>query len=300
MALDTEYQQVLTQEEILWFQKARLDWILKGERNTNFFHLTTMLSTDYDRFMPRLNEDEKTELSNHATMEEVREALFSMKGLKASGPNGIQPIFYKQNWDTVKNTIRDFVNTTMDLGRMYTKILKTFLVLIPKNAAANNITQFRPISLLITSYKIFSNIIVHRLRPLLQRLIDPYQNIFLKGRSIADNILIVQEAVQSMMNLKGRNGAVIAKIDLQKAYDNVRWEFLKKTLQDFNFPEKLIKIIMFCIMSSIIELLWNGEIIESLNPKQGLRQGDSLSLYQFILFMEKLSHMILEKEERAL
>ncbi|KAE8732459.1 hypothetical protein F3Y22_tig00002058pilonHSYRG00012 [Hibiscus syriacus] len=227
---------------------------------------------DVERFIPKLSEDDKTELSRNASMDEVREALFSMKGMKAPGPDGIQPIFYKQNWNTVKDTICDFVNTSLELGMMDVKILKTFLVLIPKKIVADNITQ----------------------------LIGPYQNNFLKGKSTTDNILVVQEVVHSMMNLKGRKGVVIAKIDLQKAYDNVSWEFLERTLQDFNFPDKLIKIIMFCIKSSTIEPLWNGEITEILNPKQGLRQGDPLSPYLFILVMERLSHMILEREEKGL
>ncbi|XP_039042210.1 uncharacterized protein LOC120181045 [Hibiscus syriacus] len=145
---------------------------------------------------------------------------------------------------------------------METKILRTFLVLILKITAADNMTQVRPIRLLNTSYKIFSKIIVHRLCSVLQRLIGPYQNSFLKGRSTSNNILIVQEAVHSMMNLKGRKGTVIAKIDLQKAYDN------------------------------------NGEITESLSPEQGLRQGDLLSPYLFILVMKRLSHIIMEKVDR--
>ncbi|KAE8666647.1 hypothetical protein F3Y22_tig00112495pilonHSYRG00083 [Hibiscus syriacus] len=341
--LDTDYQQVLEQEEILWHKKSRLDWFLKGERNTKFFHLKTIvrskfnkivglfigddwitekttlcqhvcnfykglfagkeyvqLSRDYDSFIPRLNEEERTELMNQVTMKEVKVALFNMKGLKAPGPDDIQPIFYKQNWDTVKNTLRDFANNTLELGKMDTRILRTFLMLILKTVAADNVTQFRPISLLNTSYKIFSKVVVRHLCPVFQRLIGPYQNSFMKGRSTSDNILIVQEAVNSMMNLKGRKGAMIAKIDLQKAYDNVSWEFLKKTLQDFNFPERLVETIMFCITSYSIEPLWNGEITKILNPKQGLRQGDPLSPYLFILFMERLSHIIMKKVEKGL
>ncbi|XP_039050208.1 uncharacterized protein LOC120191304 [Hibiscus syriacus] len=233
--LKGDYQQVLEQEEIFWLQKSRLDWIVKGERNTKFFHLTTMirrkfnkivglyienvwvtgkqdlcqhvynyykelfagkeyiqLSRDYDSFIPRLMEEEKIELTKQVTMEEVKETLFSMKGLKAPGSDGIQPIFYKQNWETVRNTLLDFVNKTLESRKMEGKILRTFLVLIPKITVADNITQFRPISLLNTSYKIFSKIIARRLCPMLQRLIGPYQNSFLKGRSTSDNILIVQ------------------------------------------------------------------------------------------------------------
>ncbi|KAE8715013.1 hypothetical protein F3Y22_tig00110187pilonHSYRG00428 [Hibiscus syriacus] len=94
--LDYEYQQVLTQKEIFWF-------------------------------IPRLNEEEKSDLSKQVTMEEVKEELFTMKGMKAPGPDDIQHIFYKQNWDTVKNALCDFANMALELGKMDTKILRTFL-----------------------------------------------------------------------------------------------------------------------------------------------------------------------------
>ncbi|KAE8726828.1 hypothetical protein F3Y22_tig00006038pilonHSYRG00002 [Hibiscus syriacus] len=101
---------------------------------------------------------------------------------------------------------------------------------------------------------------------------DEFNTVFSSAWDKKKNSLVDAETVHSVTNLKGRKGAVITKIDLQKAYDNVSWEFLKKTLQDFNFPGKLIKVIIFCIMSSTIEPLWNREMTESFNPKQGLRQ----------------------------
>lgn len=84
------------------------------------------------------------------------------------------------------------------------------------------------------------------------------------------------------------------KIDMEKAYDRVRWDFLKETLQVFGFPDSWITLIMFCLESSLMSVLWNGEQSEFFSPGRGLRQGDPLSPYLFVLCMERLGHLIYE------
>lgn len=89
------------------------------------------------------------------------------------------------------------------------------------------------------------------------------------------------------------------KIDLEKAYDRINWSFLTNTLKDFNFPEKWVELIMNCVMYTSMSILWNGSPLPDFKPTRGLRQGDPLSPYLFVLCMEKLSHMIhMAVEER--
>lgn len=79
------------------------------------------------------------------------------------------------------------------------------------------------------------------------------------------------------------------KIDLEKAYDRMSWEFLEYTLRRFAFPEKIISLIMWCVKSSSLAILWNGEKPAPFKPTRGLRQGDPLSPYLFVLCMEMLA-----------
>lgn len=133
---------------------------------------------------------------------------------------------------------------------------------------------------------------VLRLKKLMSNLIGPAQASFIPGRLSTDNIVVVQEAVHSMRRKKGRRGWMLLKLDLEKAYDRIRWDFLEDTLQAAKLPEIWIQWIMQCVINPEMSLLWNGERTEAFMPQRGLRQGDPLSPYLFVLCMERLCHQI--------
>lgn len=208
-----------------------------------------------------------------------------MKGLKAPGLDGIQPIFYQINLEVVSETLFYFVVWAWQRRKVDLWILKAHMVLIPKIPRPVSLKDFRPITLFNTSYKILSKVIVNRLRPILQRIVGPFQSSFLPGRSTTDNILITQEVEHSLMRRKGRQGGMICKIDLHKAYDSVSWQFIRESLLFFHVPVSLVDLIMFCISNIDIAVIWNGEGLPAFRPERGLRQGDPLSPYFFILVM---------------
>jgi len=92
-----------------------------------------------------------------------------------------------------------------------------------------------------------------------------------------------------MRRSKKKKGYVAFKLDLEKAFDNVNWEFLSACLHDFGFLDITIKLIMHCVTSSTFSILWNGNKMPPFMPTHRLRQDDPLSPYLFILCMEKLS-----------
>ncbi|KAG8374643.1 hypothetical protein BUALT_Bualt10G0017400 [Buddleja alternifolia] len=113
-------------------------------------------------------------------------------------------------------------------------------------------------------------------------------------RSTHDNILVLQELSYSLSISQGKQGSMIITIDLEKAFDKIRWDFLDQTPHLFKFPSNIIRLIRSCVESSHLRILWNGETLDPIAPRCGLRQGDPLSPYLFVLFMEMLSYMIKE------
>lgn len=129
----------------------------------------------------------------------------------------------------------------------------------------------------------------------MDKLVSPYQTTFVLGKRGVDNAIIVQELIHTIGRAKGNRGIMAIKIDLKKAYERIEQSFIKEMLTLFNFPENLIKLIMSCVTSVSTSLLLNGGSLDPFLPSKGIRQGDPLSPYLFILCMDFLGHLIKEK-----
>ncbi|XP_025702516.1 uncharacterized protein [Arachis hypogaea] len=142
-------------------------------------------------------------------------------------------------------------------------------------------------------------IIVNRLKPALKDRISPFQSSFVPGRIIHDNILIAKELTHTMKKMKGRKGFMAIKFDFEKAYDRLRWDFLKECLVDFRLEEQLLKVIMNCISTASYNALWNGGKTDFFKPSRGIRQGDPISPYLFVIAIDRLSHLIEDLVEKG-
>ena len=169
------------------------------------------------------------------------------------------------------------------------------VTLIPKCKTPKSLNNYRPISLCNSVYKIVSKNLVERIRPYLNKLVSPIQSAFMPERKGLDNVLVAQELFYALDGKKGKEGYMAIKVDLEKAYDRLEWCFIHKVLQAFHFPQNIVKVIMSRVTSTKISILFNGEALESFNPSRGIRQGDPLSSYLFILCMEYLGHLIYKK-----
>lgn len=87
-------------------------------------------------------------------------------------------------------------------------------------------------------------------------------------------------------------GVMTVKIDLEKAYNKMRWEFVRDTLKELGFDQHFINIIWHCMASCAMQILINGERTKPFTPARGLGQDDPLLSYLFVLYMERLSQLI--------
>lgn len=248
---------------------------------------------------PKLDDGEWAAMEREVTIEETKKSLSRMGSYKAPGPDGYQAIFYKRTWHITGSALHEYVRRVMAGEGIPKATAEASLVLIPKEKYLTSMRGFRPLSLCNVPLKIVSKIIVGRMKDSLRKLISSNQTSFVPGRSGIDNAIVCQELIHSSRYTKARKGAAIVKVDLEKAYDRIEWSFVKQTLEDAGAPSKLTGIIMDLVSSSSCRLIWNGELTDEITPSRGLRQGDPLSPYLFVLCMERLGHWLMKKVEEG-
>ncbi|WZY88832.1 hypothetical protein YC2023_045567 [Brassica napus] len=275
-------------------EKVAVDYFEELFSSTSPSEFDNFLSKIVPGITPQINQ----RLLRLATEEEVKEALFMMHPEKAPGPDGMTALFFQHSWHIIKSDLVEMVNNFLVSGEMDPRLNITHICMIPKTERPTRMTELRPISLCNVGYKIISKVLCQRLKLYLPSLVSETQSAFVAGRLISDNILIAQEMFHGLRTNKACQGKYMAvKTDMSKAYDRIEWEFIKALLQKMGFHQHWIKLMMECISSVQYRILLNGDPRGLIVPQRGLRQGDPLSPYLFILCTEALIANI-KKAER--
>ncbi|KAL0423920.1 UNVERIFIED_CONTAM: Retrovirus-related Pol polyprotein from type-1 retrotransposable element R2 [Sesamum radiatum] len=279
----------VTQEFISYFQS-----LLGGSKSHRVLDIE-FLRQDIKHI---LTTDEANQLIAPVTRSEIKAAFFDIDKDSASDPDGYTSAFFRAAWPVVGQAISDAIGDFFRTGMLLKQINTTLLALIPKVNMPTYVSDYRPISCCNVLYKAITKIIVKRMQLVLHLLVDYSQNAFVPGRNISDNILLAQELLAGYNQVRLPSRCTL-KVDIQKAYDSVEWDFLLEVLRLFNFPPQFIKLIEQCVSTVSYSISLNGSVYGFFKGRRGLRQGDPMSPYLFVLVMEIWSSLLRYRVKNA-
>jgi hypothetical protein len=268
--------------------KRRLEQLLR-----DFSKISSPRASSLAAVEPRVTGEMNHMLLQEFNVGEIEVALHQMHPLKSPGPDGFAACFYQNAWPTVKDEVCRAVLGFLNEGSFDADLNSTYIALIPKVRSPSKVTDYRPISLCNVLYKLISKVLANRLKKILPTIISPTQSAFIPGRLITDNILVAFEALHTMNGrLKGKEGFMALKIDMSKAYDRVEWDFLEAIMTKMGFASRWVHLVMTCVRTVTYSVLIHGRPYGHIVPTRGIRQGDPLSPYFFILCAEGLSALL--------
>lgn len=193
-------------------------------------------------------------------------------------------------WPVISDQILHFFKKFDSSASIPQGANSSFIVLIHKKSNPKSSHDFRPISLINFSFKLVLKVLVNRLKLVLNNVISEDQSAFLKGRNITESIFMVNETIHGMRthNVEG----IILKLDFSKAYDSIDWSRLYQIIECINLEDKWLRWIRQIFETMRMSILINGSPTDEFLPKRGVRQGDPLASYLFLLVGEVLSKLL--------
>ncbi|XP_058773250.1 uncharacterized protein LOC131647368 [Vicia villosa] len=258
---------------------------IKEEVKRHFFELYK--EEDRERPIPEglvfnaIEEDDVSWLERRFSEEEIKEAVWSCDGNKSPDPDGFTLEFFKRNWEVLKEDVFLFVKDFYEKAKLTKACTSSFVTLVPKVNNPQTLNEFRPICLVGSFYKILAKLLANRLKRVIGKLVSNNQSAFIGGKNIADGVLVVNEVLD--LAKRDKRSCVVLKVDFEKAYDRVSWNFVRYIFKRMGFGVRWMRWMECCIFTNSLSVLVNGSATKDFRVEKGLRQvlaeGDTANLW---------------------
>lgn len=238
----------------------------------------------------KVTDEHNQELLRPITQEEVDTVVQQLPSGKAPGVDTIPAEFYQILWEDIKLDIFNFTVEAIQQAHINEELNVSKIALLPKSEDRRRVQNFRPISLLNTSYKIVAKVYANRMKPLLHHWILPSQTGFVPNRCILDNIFLAFEAIE--WALENKQDLSMLLLDFEKAYDRVNWTFLNQAMTKMGFHATWIKQVMSLNVNATASVIVNGKQSKPFRLQRSVRQGCPLEPYLFLLTVDVLGQML--------
>ncbi|GKD40944.1 putative RNA-directed DNA polymerase, eukaryota, reverse transcriptase zinc-binding domain protein [Tanacetum coccineum] len=294
-------------------QKSKIKWAIEGDENSSFFHGSLKKKRRqiaikgvfkngvrieeprevkkelYDHFCSRfsysrgdrpslcdmpfnqISLEQRESLESDFTNDEIKRAVWDCGGDSSPGPDGFTFKFFKTFWETIQSDVVRFVREFAQTARFPKGCNSAFIALIPKVGNAKFVSELRPISLIGCQYKIVGKLLANRLSRVIGSCVSVEQSAFVKGRNILDGPLILNECMAWYR--KRKEDLMVFKVDFEKAYDSLRWDYLDVIMENLGFGNKWCTWIQGCLKNSRASILVNGSPTVEFEMFKGLRKG---------------------------
>jgi len=206
-------------------------------------------------------QEAKISLSKPITEPELKLALDDMAPHKSPGPDGFITEFYLKYWAMIGHEFTTMIHQSIARGALPLGMNRGSIILLHKGGPREELSNWRPISLLNVAYKILAKALQMRLQPILVEVISTDQSAFIPTRYILDNILLLQETISWAKESK--QDAILLKLDFKKAYDTVHLPFLFRTLETMGVPQGFVNLVKLLFVNAEALVCLNGSVVYS-------------------------------------
>ena len=277
---------VIDNQKLIINEQLRFYTNLYDRKPTNEHAINELLS----HLSKSLSLDDTELCDEDLTINELKDALFTMEPNKSPGLDGITVEFYKTFWydyvDIFERLIYEIINRNELCDSMKTSIL----TLIPKKGDLSRLTNWRPISLLNVDYKIISRSLAKRISSVIDKLVSTDQTCCVPERDITENVITMNNIID-YVNENDSDGYLL-KIDQFKAFDSVNHDYLFSCIKRMGFGPYFLNWIKILYRGIHGCIKHNGYMSEFFPIKRGVRQGCPISALLYVLSAEPLHDVI--------